>query len=196
MDCKGRAQRNCQVLGVVVLLWVAIGSYMTAQSAGAAHDFDFLLGSWKVHHRYLLQRLQGSNKWIEFEGRSEMQPLLHGAANLDRYWFTRQGREIEGFALRQFNPHTEEWTIYWADTQLPGVLQPPVRGKFHGDTGEFVGADEFNGQPILCRFIWRRKAGQPLQWEQAFSADRGKTWEINWVMTFTPASATPSAPRQ
>jgi hypothetical protein len=27
------------------------------------------------------------------------------------------------------------------------------------------------------------------QWEQAFSFDAGKTWEINWIMTFTRDSA-------
>jgi hypothetical protein len=30
-----------------------------------AHDFDFLIGDWKVHLRRLPDRLVGSNKWIE-----------------------------------------------------------------------------------------------------------------------------------
>jgi len=65
----------------------------------------------------------------------------------------------------------------------PGVVQPPVFGKVQGDPGEFVGDDTLNGKKILCRYRWTR-TGSP-RWEQAFSADGGKTWETNWIMMFT-----------
>ena len=32
------------------------------------NDFDFLIGTWKVHHRTLKKRLNGSMEWEEFEG--------------------------------------------------------------------------------------------------------------------------------
>jgi len=151
------------------------------------HDFDFLLGAWNVHHRYLKGRLQGSSQWTEFDGSSEMKPLLNGLGNVDRYWFVRDSESIEGVALRLFNPKKGEWTIYWADTKNPGTLQPPIIGKFHGDHGEFIGEDKFNGRKILCRFRWTRFANGDPQWEQAFSTDEGKTWETNWIMSFTRA---------
>ena len=151
------------------------------------HDFDFLLGSWNVHHRYLKSRLQGSSEWVEFHGRSEMKPVLNGLGNVDRYWFVRDGKSIEGVAFRLFNPDSGEWTIYWADTVKAGTLQPPVVGRFHGDHGEFTGEDEFNGRKILCRFRWSRLVDGSPQWEQAFSTDEGKTWETNWIMSFTRA---------
>lgn len=32
------------------------------------NDFDFLIGTWKVYHRMLTQRLKGETNWImEFE---------------------------------------------------------------------------------------------------------------------------------
>ena len=34
------------------------------------HDFDFELGSWKIHLKKLLHPLTGSNAWVEFEGTS------------------------------------------------------------------------------------------------------------------------------
>ena len=102
---------------------------------------------------------------------------------MDRYWFNRNGKAVEGAALRLFDPAKGKWIIYWADNLNPGVLQPPVIGSFKGDVGEFYGDDELNGKKIRVRYIWKR--GISPRWEQAFSADGGKTWETNWIMTFT-----------
>src|ERR1700685_1220100 len=146
-------------------------------------DFDFLNGSWNIHNRYLIGRLRGSTEWTEFEGRSEVQPLLNGLGNLDKYSAVRDGQSIKGMTLRLLDPATGEWSLYWADTVRSGILQPPMVGKFQGDRGEFFGDEEVDGKKVLCRFIWTK--GASPRWEQAFSADGGKTWETNWVMTMT-----------
>jgi hypothetical protein len=39
------------------------------------HDFDFLYGHWRLHHRKLKHRLVNSHEWIEFEGTLYSQPL-------------------------------------------------------------------------------------------------------------------------
>ena len=48
-----------------------------------AHDFDFLVGKWRVHHRRLKARLAGSAEWQEFEGTCEMQMTMGGQGNMD-----------------------------------------------------------------------------------------------------------------
>ena len=68
----------------------------TTELRSAVHDFDFYMGSWRVHHRRLKERLDGKR--------------------------------------------------------------------------------------ILVRFIWSDITATTCRWEQAFSADGGKTWEVNWVM--------------
>jgi hypothetical protein len=151
-------------------------------------DFDFLNGSWKIHNRFLKERLRGSTEWTEFEGRLEFELRLNGLANVDRYTSTRDGMAIEGMSLRLFNPLTEEWSIYWADTVRAGILQPPMVGKFHDGVGEFFGDEEVDRQKVLCRFRWTETNTESPRWEQAFSADGGKTWETNWIMTFTRAN--------
>jgi len=148
-------------------------------------DFDFLFGSWLVHNRYLKGRLRHSTDWIEFEARADVQPLLGGLGNLDRISFVRQGEAVEGVTVRLFNPSTGDWSIHWADTVAPGVLQPPMVGKFLGDVGEFFGDEHVDGRKVLCRFLWTRAGDRAPRWEQAFSEDGGTTWETNWVMTFT-----------
>ena len=42
---------------------------MTALTAAPAvsHDFDFMVGGWNVHNRFLNGRLQGSHLWIEYD---------------------------------------------------------------------------------------------------------------------------------
>jgi hypothetical protein len=149
------------------------------------NDFDFLHGSWTIRNRYLKQRLQQSTEWLEFEARSDTEPLLNGFGQIDRYSAARDDSRIEGMTLRLFNPETGEWSIYWADTVRTGVLLPPMIGRFTGGVGEFFGDETVDGRRVLCRFHWTRDADGSPRWEQAFSDDGGKTWETNWVMTFT-----------
>jgi NIPSNAP len=161
-----------------------LGGGVHAARAGK-HDFDFLHGSWRIHNRYLTRRLQQSSEWIEFDAQADVQPLLNGLGQLDRYNAVRDGGAVEGVTLRLFNPETGEWSLHWADTVRPGVLLPPMVGRFKGDVGEFFGDEMADGTKVLCRFHWNRaNAGSP-RWEQAFSNDGGKTWETNWIMTFT-----------
>jgi len=135
------------------------------------HDCDFLFGSWKIHNRYLNDRLRHSAEWSEFEARSDVEPVLNGLGNADRFSAVRAGESIEGVTLRLFNPVTREWSIHWSDTVRPGILLPPMVGKF-------------DGKKVLCRFLWTRTSSSSPQWEQAFSDDGGKTWETNWIMEF------------
>ena len=149
------------------------------------HDFDFLHGSWKVHNKYLKGRLRGSSEWAEFDAQSDINPLLDGFGQLDRFRAVRDGKAIEGITLRLFNPSTGEWSLHWADTANPGVLLPPMVGRFNGDVGEFYGDEFVDGRKVLCRFYWTRTNPDAPRWEQAFSDDGGKTWETNWIMTLT-----------
>jgi hypothetical protein len=149
------------------------------------HDFDFLHGSWNVRNRYLRERLKHSDDWIEFDARADVEPLLDGFGQLDRYRTVRDGSPVEGITLRLFNPVTGEWSLHWADTVRVGVLLPPMVGRFNGNVGEFLGDETADGRLVLCRFHWIRTLDGSPRWEQAFSDDGGKTWETNWIMTFT-----------
>lgn len=169
-----------------LLLFTAMtASTQVTDLPAAVHDFDFMVGSWKIHNHFLEGRLRGSTTWIEYDAQYDLQLLLDGLGNIDRYTAVGEGHTINGMTLRLFNPSTGEWSLYWADNVRAGILQPPMIGKFHGDVGEFFGDEEVNGKKVLCRFRWLRGNLNSPQWEQAFSADGGKTWETNWIMVFT-----------
>jgi hypothetical protein len=78
----------------------------TSRAEGAVpglHDFDFLVGHWRVHHRKLKERLVNSHEWIEFEGTLFSQPLMGGYANVDDDVFEVPGGTYRGVAPRSFD---------------------------------------------------------------------------------------------
>ena len=164
----------------------ATGIAPDAIEAGpAVHDFDFYMGSWRVHHRRLRERLAGSDEWDEFEGTSRAWPILDGAGNVDDNVLELPTGTYRAISLRTFDPATDQWSIWWLDGRSPGRLDPPVVGSFKDGVGTFLAADTFNGRRILVRFLWSDITDTTCRWEQAFSTDGGTTWEVNWVMEST-----------
>lgn len=147
-------------------------------------DFDFWVGRWTVRNRVLRERLAGSDEWDEFEATVEARLILDGLGNEDEFRTDHDGG-FTGMSFRFFDPVRKRWSIYWADSRRPGVLDAPVFGAFDGDVGVFEGPDTFAGRPILMRFTWTGVTTSTPRWEQAFSEDGGGTWETNWVMDFT-----------
>lgn len=147
------------------------------------NDFDFLMGSWKVHHRRLVERLKGATDWEVFDGDALARKILDGLGNIDEGVLYRQTGPIHAISLRVFNPQSKEWSIYWS-TNLTGTLDVPMIGGFKNGVGEFYSQEVFEGRHIYNRFIWSKITANSAQWEQAFSTDGGKTWETNWVMEF------------
>lgn len=147
-------------------------------------DFDFFFGNWTVRNRYLGERLRGSDQWEEFEATSEARPLPGVLGNEDEFRTEALGGFV-GMSFRFFDPEAKRWSIYWADSRRPGVLDPPVFGAFANGSGVFEGTDVLAGKPILVRFTWTEVDTGAPRWEQAFSADGGESWELNWVMEFT-----------
>ena len=147
------------------------------------YDFDFLIGTWKVHHRTLKKRLNGSTEWVEFEGDTVDRKILNGLGNMDENILHTKTGPVHAMTFRLFNPESKEWSIYWSTDQT-GTLDVPVIGSFQDQRGEFYSQETFEGRHIYSRFIWSKITAGSCQWEQAFSEDGGKTWETNWIMEF------------
>lgn len=87
---------------------------------------------------------------------------------------------IEGVALRLYHPETQQWSIHYASA-ADGELTAPLVGAFRDGRGEFFGDDTLGAKPIRVRFVITQPSVDKARFEQAFSADGGKTWELNWV---------------
>jgi hypothetical protein len=149
------------------------------------HDFDFLVGKWRIHHRQLKERLAGSHEWIEFEGTTEMQMTMGGAGTMDDNVIGKPSGTYRAMGIRGYDPKTQTWAIWWLDARNPHYIEPPVIGNFVNGVGIFEGDDTLHGKPIRVRFTWSAITAHSAHWEQAFSPDGGKTWETNWIMELT-----------
>ena len=157
-----------------------------ADDLSGAHDFDFQFGDWTVHHR--VKRANG--EWYEMEGTSNARPVLGGLGNVEDNVFHRPGGHTRGTALRTYDPATATWAIWWVDSRVPhGALDPPVKGRFENGVGTFYSDGDMNGKPVRTRYLWSQITKTSARWEQAYSYDAGKTWDTNWVMTFTRSPA-------
>lgn len=153
-----------------------------------ADDFDFEFGSFAVHHRRLNSRLSGCEDWTTFEGRCITRPILGGLGNIEDNELDLPEGLYRAVALRSFDPKSGLWAIWWLDSRAPHALDVPVKGRFDGPIGLFYADDVLDGRDIKVRFTWDKRNLDEPRWEQAFSADGGSTWEINWVMRFTRAN--------
>jgi len=144
-------------------------------------DFDFYIGKWNIKNRKLKERLNNCNEWTEFDSTDYTSHLLKGFANMNKFSATFDAEPFEGIAIRLFNPQTKLWSIYWADSNAVS-FDPPMVGSFDGNIGKLYCKDTFKDQDIIVLFHWDKTDIDNPIWSQAFSTDKGKTWEWNWYM--------------
>ena len=110
-------------------------------------DFNFLIGKWSVLNRRLKERLTGCEEWIEFQAEMETKTILNGLGLMDEMKSTHYGDNFIGLSIRMFNPETNIWRIFWADTANPGnYLKEQVLGEFKNGIGEFYGKELYQGK--------------------------------------------------
>jgi hypothetical protein len=144
------------------------------------HDFDFELGTWKTHIHRLLHPLSGSTTWTDYDGTSVVRKIWNGRANMVELEVDGPAGHIEGLSLRLYNPQSHQWSLNFANS-ASGALGVPTVGEFKNGRGEFFDQEPINGRMVLVRNVWSDITPKSGRFEQAFSDDGGKTWEVNWI---------------
>jgi hypothetical protein len=175
------ALRLAVFVGIVVALCPGPG---VAQTPSGQHDFDFEVGSWKTRLSRLVHPLSGSKEWAQYEGTTVVTKVWDGRANLVELEVDGPKGHIEALSLRLYNPETHQWSLNFANSRV-GTMAIPAVGAFSGGRGEFVNADSLDGRAILVRFVISPITADSIRFEQSFSGDGGKTWEVNWIATDT-----------
>jgi hypothetical protein len=158
----------------------------TSTERDGQHDFDFEIGTWKTHLSRRLHPLTGSTTWVEYEGTSVVRKVWDGRANLVELEVSGPAGHIEGLSLRLYNPQSHQWSLNFASSN-GGAISVPTIGEFKDGRGEFFDTEPFNGRSILVRNVWSGITPNSCRFEQSFSDDGGKTWEVNWIATDTRA---------
>lgn len=151
------------------------------------HDFDWDLGTWKVHSQRLLHPLTGSTTWAEYDGTDVVRKLWGGRANIGEVELQGPAGHLEYLTLRLYNPQTRQWSMH-ISSSASGTLSPPAVGSFDGRHGEFLDREDYQGRNILVRFEVSVLTPAACRFEQSFSADGGRTWELNLIVNETLVS--------
>ena len=159
-------------------------SSATSQQRDGQHDFDFEFGTWKTHLRRLLRPLTGSTTWVEYDGTSVVRKVWDGRANLLELVVDGPAGHFEGLSLRLYDPQSRQWSLNFSGLGS-GSMSPPTIGQFRNGRGEFFNHETLNGRAILVRFVISDITSSSCRFEQSFSEDEGKTWEVNWIATDT-----------
>ena len=151
-------------------------------------DFDFEIGTWTTHLRRLLKPLTGSTTWAEYQGTTVVRKVWNGRANLVELEVDGPAGHIEALSLRLYNPQSRQWSLNFANSAA-GTMAVPTIGEFSNGRGEFYDQETLNGRAILVRFLILPVSADTIRFEQSYSDDGGKTWELNWVAVDTRVKA-------
>ena len=190
-----RVQFRCIVIALIVALCPHMPGQTVSGPAKSAsqgkpserdgqHDFDFEIGTWKTHLKRLVHPLTGSTTWVEYEGTTVARKVWNGRANLLELEADGPAGHFQGLNLRLYNPESHQWSLNFSNS-TSGTLSQPTIGEFKNGRGEFYDQETFNGRAILVRFVISDITADSCRFEQAFSDDGGKTWEVNWIATDT-----------
>ena len=142
-----------------------------ATSRTGSHDFDFLIGEWRVHHHRLKP---GGREWVDFDGTCSNSKLMDDEADMEEHVLNAPNGAYRAVALRAYDPKTGQWAIWWLDERYPSrPLDPPAKGRFENGIGNFYADYKQDGKPMRGRLHWSnitptsaRFAGVVIRWRQ------------------------------
>jgi hypothetical protein len=172
------------VCGAVMAFKPIHAGDQTPAARDARHDFDFEIGEWKTHLSRLLHPLTGSTAWVDYDGTTSVRKVWNGRANLVELEADGPAGHIEALSLRLYNPDSHQWSLNFANS-AGGTVSTPTIGEFRNGRGEFYDQETLNGRSILVRFVISDITQHSCHFEQAYSNDGGKSWEVNWIATDT-----------
>lgn len=166
-----------------------------APAADRATDFDWQLGTWRVQMQRLQHPLSGkpptASDWEPLAGTVAVRPLWGGRANLAEITVDGpNGHHLELLSLRLYNPIVKQWSLNFANSAT-GTFGVPMFGAFAGGRGEYYDQEPVDGRAVLVRFAFTAGVDGTGRDEQAYSADGGKTWEVNWINTLARTGPPP-----
>ena len=148
-----------------------------AAERDGSHDFDFNTGSWKTHIKRRVHALSGSNEFIELNGIVSVRDVWGGRAHLEEIEADGSNGHWQGLSLFLYNPSSHQWSQTFVNSKS-GVLVPGLIGSFKGGRGELFESDTLDGRSILVRGVWSDIGPTSHRYEESYSDDGGKTWEV------------------
>lgn len=171
-------------MALLLVTLLALDAIADDKPRDGQRDFDFHIGTWKTNVKRRVRPLTGSTTWTEMNGTTVVRKVLNGRANLVELIADGPNGHFEGLSLRLYNPQSRQWSLNFANA-ADGFLSERTVGEFRNGRGEFYAQETFDGREIWVRFVISDITASSARFEQAFSDDGGKTWEVNWIAVDT-----------
>lgn len=175
------------LLGCALAL-VAAPSAGAPPAADGAHDFDFDLGLWKTHIVRRVHPLSGSDETVELNGTVNVRKLWNGRAQVEEIEADGPKGHWQGMTIFLYDPQAGQWSMNFANSAV-GKFSTPMIGAFDKGVGTLSGTDTIDGRAILVRAVWSNFTPTSHQYQELYSADGGRTWEVAFTATKTKLGA-------
>jgi hypothetical protein len=159
------------------------GAYAAeAPPRDGAHDFDFDLGVWKTHIVRRLHPLAGSDETMQLTGTVTVRKLWGGRSQLEEIEADGPNGHWEGMTVFLYDPQARQWSMNFANGSV-GKFTTPMIGSFENGRGELIAQDTLDGRSILVRAVWSDITPTSHTYQESYSADGGRTWEVAFTAT-------------
>lgn len=169
---------------LVSLLALAVLASSSALARDGSHDFDSEIGTWTIHTKRLMHPLAQANDWVTYDGTKVVTAAQGGKANVAEVTEDGTAGHLNFVAIRLYDPTAQQWSLNFTSAGN-ATFGAPLYGEWRDGGIEFIGPDMRGGRSILVRFVSKEEGADHASSEQYFSDDGGKTWELNWVNTYT-----------
>jgi hypothetical protein len=175
------------VLAGILLLGLSYNTSSAADNAApllsksgerdGQHDFDFDLGVWSTQISRRLHPLTGSDEMMALTGTVTVRKFWDGRGQLEEIEADGPKGHWEGVTVFLYDPQARQWSMNFASSSV-GKFTTPMIGGFENGRGELIEQDTLNGRSILVRAVWSDITPTTHTYEESYSADGGRTWEV------------------
>jgi hypothetical protein len=142
-----------------------------------AHDFDFDIGVWHTDIVRRLHPLSGSDETMHLTGTVTVRKVWDGRAQLEEIEADGPAGHWEGMTVFLYDPKARQWSMNFANS-ADGKITSPMIGSFDNRRGELIAQDKLYGRSVLVRGVWSDLTPTTHTYQESYSADGGRTWEV------------------
>jgi hypothetical protein len=145
-----------------------------------SHDFDFDVGVWHTEITRRLHPLTDSTESMKLSGTVTIRPVWGGKAQLEEIEAEGPTGHWEGMSLFLYDPAAHQWSQTFIGSAA-GTFSPGFVGSFSNGKGELFQQDTLDGRSVLVRATWSDITPTSHKYEEDYSADGGKTWDLSFL---------------
>ena len=145
-----------------------------------SHDFDFDFGVWHTEITRRLHPLTDSTETMKLSGTVTIRRVWGGKAQMEEIEADGPKGHWEGMSLFLYDPAAHQWSQTFIGS-AHGVFSPGFVGSFQDGKGELFQTDTLDGRSVLVRATWSDITPTSHKYEEDYSDDGGKTWDLSFM---------------